>query len=94
MEIDKRILEDYVERIYGYAVNKTYTDDEADELSSEILLAALQGLSGLKNKESFEPWLWGVAANVTKRFRSCILLQRPHRDVRRSLQSRAERRAL
>lgn len=76
MEIDKRILEDYVERIYGYAVNKTYTDDEADELSSEILLAALQGLSGLKNKESFEPWLWGVAANVTKRFRRTAGRQR------------------
>ncbi len=76
MEIDKRILEDYVERIYGYAVNKTYTDDEADELSSEILLAALQGLPNLRSRDSFEPWLWGVAANVTKRFRRTAGRQR------------------
>ena len=53
MEIDKRILEDYVERIYGYAVNKTYTPEEADELSSEILLAALQGLPNLRSRDSF-----------------------------------------
>lgn len=76
MEIDKRILEDYVERIYCYAVNRTYTPEEADELSSEILLAALQGLPGLKSKDSFEPWIWGVAANVTKRFRRTAGRQR------------------
>lgn len=76
MEIDKRILEDYVERIYGYAVNKTYTPEEADELSSEILLAALQGLPNLRSRDSFEPWLWGVAANVTKRFRRTAGRQR------------------
>lgn len=69
MALDKRIFEDYIEWIYGYAVNKTYTSDEAEELSSEILFAALQSLSGLRNEDSFEPWLWGVAANVTKRFR-------------------------
>lgn len=62
-------LERYVERVYGYAVKRTYTRDEADDLSQEILFTALRELPRLREESKFEPWLWGIAANVTKRFR-------------------------
>ena len=69
-------IEDYVEKVYGYAVNRTYTQDEADELAQEILLTAVKELPKLREASRFEPWLWGVAANVTKSFRRSLGKQR------------------
>ena len=63
------IIEDYIEKIYGYTVNHTYTHDEADEMSQEILLMVLRNLPKLRVDSKFEPWLWGVANNVAKSFR-------------------------
>ena len=59
----------YADRIYGYAVKRTFSRDEADELSQEILCAAIRSLPRLKDESRFEPWLWGIAANVSKAFR-------------------------
>lgn len=59
---------DYIEKVYGYAVRHTYSRDEADELSQEILLTAIRELPKLRDEDKFEPWLWGVAHNVTKSF--------------------------
>ncbi len=63
------IIEDYIEKVYGYAVNRTYTRDEADELSQEILLTVIRELPKLRDDSKFEPWLWGIANNVAKSFR-------------------------
>lgn len=62
------IIEEYIEKVYGYAVNHTYTRDEADELSQEIMLTAIRELPKLRDDSRLEPWLWGVANNVTKSF--------------------------
>lgn len=62
-------LEPYLERIYGYATKRTYSRDEADELAQEIVLAALRSAEQLRDPERFAPWLWGLAANVTRSFR-------------------------
>lgn len=70
------ILEQYVERVYGYAMNHTYSGDEAEELTQEILYTAVRELPKLKDDSRFEPWLWGVAGNVTKSFRRFMGKQR------------------
>ncbi len=67
--MDARILADYAERVFLYAVRRTYTADEAEELSQEILCTAVHSISGLRDESRFEPWLWGLAANVTRSFR-------------------------
>ncbi len=69
-------LEDYVERVYGYAVNHTFSREEADDLSQEILFTAVRELPKLKDDSKFEPWLWGIANNVTKAFRRYMGKQR------------------
>ena len=74
--MDPKKLEAYAERVYGYAVNRTYSRDEADELSQEILLTALQKLPKLREEDKLEPWLWGVANNVAKVFRRRMGKQR------------------
>ena len=50
-------IADYVEKVYGYAVRHTYSRDEADELSQEILLTAVRELPKLREEDKFEPWL-------------------------------------
>lgn len=67
MQADK--ITEYVEKVYAYAVKRTYSREEADELSQEILFTVVKELPKLKDECRFEPWLWGVAENVTRSFR-------------------------
>lgn len=69
-------LERYVEKVYGYAMNHTYSREEAEELSQEILYTAVRELPKLKDESKFEPWFWGVAGNVTKSYRRFMGKQR------------------
>lgn len=62
-------IEKYVDRIYKFALSKTFSADEADDLSQEILFQALAGLPKLKDDSKFEPWLWRLAANCALSFR-------------------------
>ena len=66
--ITNDIIAEYVEITYKYAVKNTYSRDEADELTQEILFAAIRELPKLRYKNKFEPWFWGIAKNLTKSF--------------------------
>lgn len=66
--MDVNVIENYIERIYGFAVRRTFSREEAEELSQEILFTAVSELSKLKDDDKFEPWLWGVANNIAKSF--------------------------
>lgn len=70
------ILTAYADKVYGYAYTRTYSREEAEELSQEILFAALRSLPKLADEAKFEPWLWGIASNVTKSFRRQMGRQR------------------
>ena len=70
------IIESNVEKVYGYAVKHTYSREEADELAQEILYTAIRELPKLKDESRFEPWLWGVARNVSNTFRRNLGKQR------------------
>ena len=70
------ILEQYMEKVYGYAINHTYSREEADELSQEILYTAVKELPKLRDEQKLEPWLWGLAGNVTKSYRRFMGKQR------------------
>lgn len=98
MTMDKMILADYVDRVYGWSVRHTFSCDEADELSQEILLTALRKLPGLRDDNRFEPWLWSIAKNTERAFRRSLRegtvsrLDRPHpRDSRRAGRIRRSR---
>lgn len=70
------LIECYIEKVYGYAINHTYSREEADELAQEILFTAVRELHKLRDENKFEPWLWGIANNVTKGFRRNLGKQR------------------
>ena len=50
-------------------MKKTFSDEEAAELSQEILYTAVRELPRLRDESRFEPWLWSLAQNVAKSFR-------------------------
>ena len=47
----------YIERVYGYSMNRTFTREEAEELTQQILLTVLQELPRLRDASRFEPFL-------------------------------------
>lgn len=42
-------------------------------MQRDILFTAVRELPKLRDEDKFEPWLWGVANNVTKVFRRVII---------------------
>ncbi len=62
-------IEAYVDKVYAYAMKRTFSEEEAADLSQEILYTALRELPKLRDESRFEPWLWGIADNVSKSFR-------------------------
>lgn len=67
MEIS--ILNEYVDAIYKFSLSKCFSEQEAEELSQEILLTAVSSLPKLRDESRFEPWLWSLAANTARAFR-------------------------
>ena len=70
------ILNQYYDRIYGYAHRHTFNEEEAADLTQDILYTVLTQLPTLKNEAAFEGWLWSIAANVTRAFRRKMGRQR------------------
>lgn len=88
------IVEQYVDKVYGYAVKRTFSREEADELSQEILFTALRELPKLREDNRFEPWLWGLAGNVAKSFRRRMGRQRAMYSYDMSRSFRKKRKAM
>lgn len=74
--MDFSTIEKYVGKVYAYAVKRTFSSEEAEDLSQEILCTVLCKLPELRKEDSFEAWLWGIAGNVTKSFRRKLGKQR------------------
>lgn len=70
------IITEYIDRIYKYAFSQTFSEDEAEELAQEILLAALSSVRNLRDESKFEPWLWTLAKNVASGFKRKMGRQR------------------
>lgn len=67
--MNAEILNGYVDKVYAYAVKRTFSEEEAADLSQVILYTAVKSLAKLRDESRFEPWFWGVAENVTRTFR-------------------------
>ena len=63
------VIEAYVDKVYAYAIKRTFTEEEAADLSQEILFTAIRELPKLRDESKLAPWLWGLADNVSKSFR-------------------------
>ncbi len=51
----------YVNRIYAYHLVRTGSREEAEDLTSQTFLAAIEGLRGYRRQGSFPVWLFSIA---------------------------------
>ena len=51
----------YIDRIYVYHLARTSSQEEAEDLTSQTFLAALEGISGYRRQGSFAAWLFSIA---------------------------------
>jgi RNA polymerase sigma-70 factor, ECF subfamily len=62
---DPRAFDDlyrrYVDRVYVYHLARTNSREEAEDLTSQTFLAALEGISGFRRQGSFAAWLFSIA---------------------------------
>ncbi len=66
--MNPEVIEQYVDKVYAYAIRRTFTEEEAADLSQEILYTVLRELHKLRDDRKLEPWLWSIADNITKSF--------------------------
>lgn len=54
MPMHSDVVESYIEKIYAFAINHTYTQEEADELSQEILCTIVRQLPTLREQSKLD----------------------------------------
>lgn len=50
-----------LEKTFAWSVSRTFSREEAEELTQEILFQALKSVSELRDVNRFEPWFWRLA---------------------------------
>ena len=73
-----KIITDYLNKIYGFAVKKSYSYDEAEDLCSEIILEVYSSL--LKSDEIFnmEGYIWRISEHVYAKY---VSAKKKHQGV-------------
>ena len=51
----------YVDRVYAFHLVRTNSREEAEDLTSQTFLAALEGIAGYRRQSSFPVWLFSIA---------------------------------
>ena len=64
----ERFAEDYLGKLFYFALKKTGNESDADDLTEDIAEAVLSGLSRGGDPENFDAWVWAVARNRWKRW--------------------------
>ena len=54
--------------IYSYCRAKTPSQQDAEDLSQDILLELMKSVDNIRNDKAFYAFMWGVAGNVYKQW--------------------------
>jgi len=58
---DKRLSQYYMDRILGFAYNRTGDRSKAEDLAQDIIVEILTGLTRASEIRDFDAWVWSVA---------------------------------
>lgn len=58
-----RLYDRYVQTLYKYLLGKTCNHAEAEDLTSQTFLSALENLAGYRDQGNFRAWLFRIAHN-------------------------------
>ena len=67
-EFADRIITEYLQKIYGFAVKKSYSFDEAEELCSEIVKEVYLSLLRTNEIENIEGYIWRISAHTFAKY--------------------------
>lgn len=60
------LLSCYGQRLYGFFVRATGSQNDADDLLQELFVKLLKSIKYYKHDDRFEPWLFRIAANMVR----------------------------
>ena len=63
-----QIITDYLQKIYGFAVKKSYSYDEAEDLCSEITLEVYQSLLKADEVVNIEGYVWRISEHTYAKY--------------------------
>lgn len=59
----RQVFEIYRDRVYALCRNMAGSDEDAEDLSQEVFLAAFRGIGSYRAESTFGTWLYRIAAN-------------------------------
>ncbi|MCR4721916.1 MAG: RNA polymerase sigma factor [Lachnospiraceae bacterium] len=59
-----KLIEEYFQKIYGFAVSKSYSSDEAEELSAEMVKEVYLSFLGSAEIANPDGYVWRICSNV------------------------------
>ena len=63
-----KIITEYLQKIYGFAVKKAYSYDEAEDICSEIVLEVYQSLLRSDEIVNIEGYIWRISEHTYSKF--------------------------
>ena len=72
----RRIFDFYYRPVQGFFRRKTFSPEEADDLTQETFLRVYNKIGQFRGDAPFEAWLWQIAANL---YRKSIARQYTHK---------------
>ena len=63
-----QIITDYLKQLYGFAVKKSFSYDEAEDLCSEIILEVYQSLLKAEDVANVEGYIWRISEHTYAKY--------------------------
>ena len=67
--MDYERISEMLDKTYAWSITRTFSREEAEELTQEILFQALKSIGNLRDDKKFEPWFWRLADITLKVFK-------------------------
>lgn len=69
MDIQQIVSQNY-KKLYSYILRELRNTHDAEDAVSDVIVAALENSDKLRDGDKIIPWIWGIARNIIKRYRS------------------------
>ena len=67
--MDNERIAGMIDKVFAWSVARTFSREEAEELTQEVMYQALKSVNGLRDESRFEPWFWRLADITLKVFK-------------------------
>lgn len=67
--MDNERIVKMLDKVFAWSISRTFSREEAEELTQEIMFQAIKSVSALQDENKFEPWFWRLADITLKVFR-------------------------